>query len=134
MKDIMVGKRKPFGFTLCKAMKSATNPDSYALLEMLVEQIVWCGQAPDEGKHASLTLLAREDSGADKCTDGNMFPILDWQLPSLPGLVDPLRTRSAEFNVGVGMDATGTNRSDTDSTSRGLLGRAVVQDSVDVLH
>lgn len=66
MKDTMVNDRRPYGFTQCKALKSATNPDSYALLEMLVEQIVWCGQAPDEGKHASSTSLACEESGADE--------------------------------------------------------------------
>lgn len=66
-----------------------------------------------------------------------MFPILDWQLPSLPGLVNPTGTRSAEFNVEVGINATmtnGTEKNMTDLTSRGLLGRGVVQDSVGVLH
>ena len=66
MKDTNVGNRRPYGFTQCKTLKSARNPDSYALLEMLVEQIVWCGQAPDEGKHASSTSLACEESGADE--------------------------------------------------------------------
>lgn len=66
MKDTNVGNRRPYGFTQCKTLKSASNPDSYALLEMLVEQIVWCGQAPDEGKHASSTSLACEESGADE--------------------------------------------------------------------
>ncbi len=66
-----------------------------------------------------------------------MFPILDWQLPSLPGFVDPTGTRSAKFNAEVGINATTTNGTEmnmTDLASRGLLGRGVVQGSVDVLH
>ncbi len=66
-----------------------------------------------------------------------MFPILDWQLASLPGFVDPTGTRSAEFNAEVGINATMTKETEmnmTDLTSRGLLGRGVIKDSVDVLH
>lgn len=66
-----------------------------------------------------------------------MFPILDWQLPSLPGFVDPTGTQSAKFNVEVGINATmtnGTEKNITDLTSRELLGRGVLQDSVDMLH
>ena len=78
MKDTNIDNRRPYGFTQCKALKSARNPDSYGLLEMLVEQIVWCGQAPDEGKQESSSSRAfNEQSTADGSTDGNMFPILD---------------------------------------------------------
>lgn len=50
LKDVYVDGISPWGFTNCVKRKSATNPDSYAFLETMIEQIISCGLAPDEGK------------------------------------------------------------------------------------